>query len=564
MEIYFTNSQFTDFGKALIETLQQTGHPDAKLLVDICNFLKKYPTVSEQLAALKDDEMEHDLSWSLIDKLGYNKYAEVMEENIGKPVLARQGIFINPASQDELPQDRFIDIYFTRDTPEFLIDKPIRGFIRGDAELNIQAGEFVIVNNNKTVHLSGDVDVTLDGIHAIASGNCQLELSSGCWVEATDQVKIKNEYDYSFIEVNGGHVQIEGDNTSIVVHDGAPTIQVDMNALVVTETPSEAAEKPQLSLGRNTTWVYQSYFEPKSIDSNTILFGLGPEEGVMERVIESLKASSSVLTLNQRFYDPLPNLNQIKKDLIQLLPNSEDFRQKVKAASNSEQLVRSLPDYLPRLAKAGLNANFLKDHFDSSLLEKEGIYTVTDTSVKDDGQSKHFFGSGLYTVKGNDESIHAYEHAIVMTTDYPQAISAHGESLVLAQTIYDLQTDGQSCVLAEGSNSLLMNECSLAAIPYVNKATQNGYSCLLCDRLLELSGNDQAVTCLRDRAVDDHDTTYQGRVFETRPDQPDRLFDVNTEACYYATPAMLFKENQRQYEKANQIGRGTTNGRGRS
>ena len=260
MEIYFTNSQFTDFGKALIETLQQTRQPDAKLLVDVCNFLKKYPTVSEQLAALKDDEMELDLSWSLIDKLGYNKYAEVMEENIGKPVLARQRIFINPASQDELPQNRFIDIYFTRDTSEFLIDKPIRGFIRGDAELNIQAGEFVIVNNNKTVHLSGDVDVTLDGIHAIASGNCQLELSSGCWVEATDQVKIKNEYDYSFIEVNGGHVQIEGNNTSIVVHDGAPTIQVDMNALVVTETPSEAAEKPQLSLGRNTTWVYQSYF----------------------------------------------------------------------------------------------------------------------------------------------------------------------------------------------------------------------------------------------------------------------------------------------------------------
>ena len=89
----------------------------------------------------------------------------------------------------------------------------------------------------------------------------------------------------------------------------------------------------------------------------------------MERVIESLRASSSVLTLNQRSYDPHPNLNQIKKDLIQLLPNSEDFRQKVKAASNSEQLVRSLPDYLPRLAKAGLNANFLKDHFDSSLLE---------------------------------------------------------------------------------------------------------------------------------------------------------------------------------------------------
>lgn len=563
MEIYFNNRQFTDFGKALIETLQQTRQPDAKLLVDVCNFLKKYPTVSEQLAALKDEELEHDLYWSLVDKLGYSKYAEVMEENIGKPVLSRQGIFINPASQDELPQDRFIDIYFTRDTLGFLIDKPISGMIRGNAELNIQNGKFLIGSNNKIVHLSGDADVSLDGIHAIASGNCQLELTFGCWVEATDQVKIKNEYDYSFIEVNGGHVQIEGHDTAIVVHDGAPNIQVNMNVLLVTETPSEAAEKPQLSLGPNTTWVYQSYFEPKSIDSNTNLFELGPEEGVMERVIEALKASSSVLSLNQRSYDHVQSLNQIKRDLIQLLPYSGDFRQKVNAASNKEELVRLLPDYLPRLAKAGLNGRFLQAHFDACLLEKEGIYTVTETAVKNDGRSKHFFGSGLYTVEGNAASIHTYEHAIV-TTGSTDLIIAHDDSLALAQNVSDIQADGKSCILAEGSNSLVMQDCSLAAIPYVYKATQSDYSCLVCDRLVYLGGRDQALTCLRNQAVDDHDTSYQGRVFETRPNQPGRLFEVSTEACFYASPAMLIKENQRQYQKANEIGRGTTNGRGRT
>ena len=52
MEIYFKHNQITDFGKALLETLQQKKYYDPKLLIRVSNFMKSYPAISEQIDAV--------------------------------------------------------------------------------------------------------------------------------------------------------------------------------------------------------------------------------------------------------------------------------------------------------------------------------------------------------------------------------------------------------------------------------------------------------------------------------------------------------------------------------
>lgn len=560
MEIYFKHNQITDFGKALLETLQQKKYYDPKLLIRVSNFLKSYPAISEQIDALNNLDLEDDLRIDLSEALGYTKLAQLMEEYVGKPVLARAGIYINPVSQDELPDNRGIDVYFTGNNREFVIDRPLHGSIMGNVQLSVQSGSFFIMENNQTVHLSGDADVTLSGIHAVASGNSQLELTCGSCVKVCDQVKVKSECDSNYIEVTGGHPQIEGRGFVVVVQAGAPSIEAK-DALVVTQTATDAQVKPLLDLGKHVTWLYQSNIKPDSVAPTIHQIQVKPQDGVMERVIEQLRASAKEFNEYLQSYKRVQDWTQVKLDLILLLPNNADFCKKVRAARDQTALIKLLPPYLPQLAKAGLNAQFLKTHFDTTLLERGGIYTETSAFISPDSLPKHFFGAGLYTYN-HDTPISSYEKAIVLT-DGSMNISAHGDSLVLARNTLTIEADGQSSVIADMTVQSVLKEGSFAAIDKVTQAVQSGYSSLLCgERLSQLFGKEHAVTCFRSTAPEDHEP-YQGKVFEKRPGQPDCLFDVHTEACYYASPAMLFKENQIQYQNANETTRDVSAGRGR-
>ena len=73
----------------------------------------------------------------------------------------------------------------------------------------------------------------------------------------------------------------------------------------------------------------------------------------------------------------------------------------------------------------------------------------------------------------------------------------------------------------------------------------------MCEQLDKLAGTEKSVTCFRNKATESPDA-YVGPVYETDPKQPDRLYDVHTQTGYYATPAMLFKDNQERYQTTKQ------------